>query len=131
MDHDLIRAMASASSGMGAQSLRLRLVGENVANADTPGYHRKTVSFETALDRVNGAQLVEPGRVRLDRSEMRKEHDPAHPLADEDGLVTYSNVNTLIEMADAREAQRSYQANLSIFDQARRMYGSMLDLLRR
>lgn len=131
MASDFIKTMATASSGMGAQSLRLRIVGENVANAQTPGYHRKTVSFETALDERTGATRVEPGRVRLSQSELSKDYDPSHPLADADGLVTYSNVNTLIEMADAREAQRSYEANVTIFDQARRMYSGMLDMLRR
>jgi flagellar basal-body rod protein FlgC len=83
------------------------------------------------LDRSLGVSTVEPGRVRLDDSPMRQTYDPGNPLADEHGLVTYSNVSTLIEIADAREANRSYQANLTIFDQARRMYGGMLDLLRR
>ena len=129
--HDLKRAMASAASGMSAQSLRLRLVGENVANADTPGYRRKTIAFETAVDHASGARLVSPGDVRLDRSAPREVYEPGHPLADERGVVTYSNVEPVIELADSREAGRSYEANLKIFDQARRMYGSMLDLLRR
>jgi flagellar basal-body rod protein FlgC len=131
MSNELTRAMASAASGMGAQSLRLRLIGENVANADTPGYHRKTIAFRDRFDAELGAMRVEPGRVRLSRAEMKQDYDPGHPLADADGLVTYSNVSTLIEIADAREAQRSYEANLSVFDQARRMYAGMLDLLRR
>jgi len=131
MSSELTRAMTTAASGMGAQSLRLRLVGENVANADTPGYHRKTVAFRESVDAATGATRVEPGRVRLSEAPLSKEHDPAHPLADEKGLVTLSNVNTLIEIADAREAQRSYEANLTVFDQARRMYSGMLDLLRR
>jgi len=129
--HDLERAMAAAASGMGAQSLRLRLVGENVANVDTPGFQRKTVSFETELDRARGVARVIPAQVTLDRSPMREALDPGHPLADERGIVSYSNVDPLIEMADAREAHRSYRANLTIFDQARRMYAGMLDLLRR
>ncbi|MBK0398111.1 flagellar basal body rod protein FlgC [Limibaculum sp. M0105] len=129
--HDLKRAMMSAASGMSAQSHRLRLIGENVANADTPGYHRKTVSFETQLDRVSRAAQVSPGPVRLDGTAPRQVFEPGHPLADQDGMLTLSNVDPLIELADAREAQRSYEANLNIFDQARRMAGSMLDLLRR
>jgi len=129
--HDLMKAMASASSGMSAQSMRLRLIGENVANADTPGFHRKKVSFETALDRATGVQTVRPGPVRFDRSPMREDYDPGHPMADARGIVAYSNVNTLIEIADAREAQRSYEANVTLFDQARRMYAGMLDMLRR
>jgi len=126
-----MKAMQSASSGMRAQSVRLRLIGENVANADTPGYRRKQISFGEAVDRASGASLVEPGRMRLDRSEPRESYEPGHPLADAQGMVRYSNVDTLIEIADAREANRSYQANLNIFDQARRMYAGVLDLIRR
>ncbi len=129
--HDLVKAMSSAASGMGAQSMRLRLIGENLANSDTPGFHRKRVSFEQALDRATGAETVRPGRVNLDQSPMRESYEPGHPLADARGIVTYSNVDPLIEIADAREAHRSYEANLSLFDQARRMYGAMLDLIRR
>jgi flagellar basal-body rod protein FlgC len=128
---ELFKAMFSASDGMRAQSVRLRLIGENVANSDTPGYHRKQVSFETVLDRASGASTVKPGRVRLDPSPFRESYEPGHPLADAQGIVSFSNVNTLIEIADAREANQSYQANLTIFDQARRMYGGVLDLLRR
>lgn len=129
--HDLKRAMASAASGMSAQGHRLRLIGENVSNADTPGYRRKTVAFEAEIDRATRAAIVRPGPVALDASAPRQVYEPGHPLADAHGMVTYSNVDPLIELADAREAHRSYEANLNIFDQARRMYGSMLDLLRR
>lgn len=128
---DIVKAMVAAAGGMRAQSLRLRLIGENVANADTPGYHRKKVAFEQAIDRASGATTVQPGRIRLDASAFRESYDPGHPLADARGIVRHSNVNPLIELADAREANRSYQASLVIFDQARRMYGGVLDLLRR
>ncbi len=129
--HDLLKAMTSAASGMRAQSVRLRLIGENVANADTPGFQRKQVSFERAVDARSGAETVRPSRVDLSEKPAREVYEPGHPLADDRGIVTFSNVDTLIEMADAREANRSYQANLSLFDQARRMYGATLDLLRR
>lgn len=128
---ELKNSMKAAASGMGAQSYRLRILGENIANADTPGFHRKTVSFVNAFDRATGVTEVKPGQVSLDQSDLRQSYEPGHPLANERGLVTLSNVNPLIELADAREAQRSYQANLSIFDQARRMHSSTLDLLRR
>lgn len=128
--HDLIKAMSASASGMRAQGVRLRLVGENVANADTPGFHRKLVSFEAAVDARTGANTVQPGPVTLSPRQMRESYEPGHPLADARGIVSYSNVDTLIEIADAREAQRSYQANVTVFDQARRMYSSMLDLLR-
>lgn len=128
---DIVKAMKVAASGMNAQGFRLRIVGENIANADTPGFQRKTVSFANELDRALGVKQVRPDRVQLDQSDARQTYDPGHPLADERGVVSLSNVNPLIEIADAREAQRSYQANLSIFDQARRMSSSTLDLLRR
>lgn len=127
---DLLRSMASASSGMEAQSSRLRLVSENIANADTPGYHRKTITFEEAfLD--SDARAVVPGQILLDRSELEQVHDPSHPLADGEGYYDGSNVDLMIEMADARESRRSYEANLRMFDQSRNMLNSLFDLLRR
>ena len=128
---DLMKAMKIAGSGMNAQSFRLRIVGENIANVDTPGFQRKTVSFANEVNRLTGTAEVKPDQVSLDQSDARLSYEPGHPLANERGLVTLSNVNPLIEIADAREAQRSYQANLSMFDQARRMRSSLLDLLRR
>jgi len=128
---ETVNAMKVAAAGMRAQSFRLRVVGENVANADTPGYHRKTVSFMNEFDRATGTTRVRLDRVRLDQTDPRESYEPGHPLANARGMVTLSNVNPLIEIADAREAQRSYQANLSIFDQARRMHSATLDLIRR
>ena len=123
--------MKIAAAGMRAQSYRLRIVGENVANADTPGYRRKTISFAEEVSRVSGVRQVQAGQVRLDQRPPRESHEPGHPLADARGMVKLSNVNPLIEIADAREAQRSYEANLKIFDQSRKMATSLLDLLRR
>ncbi len=128
---EILKAMKTAASGMGAQSLRLRIVGENIANADTAGFQRKTVSFESEVDRALGVNRVVPGPVRLDERPVRETYSPGHPLADERGILALSNVDPLVEIADAREAQRSYQANLTIFDQARRMASGTLDLLRR
>ena len=127
---DLTRTMAASASGMAAQSARLRIVSENIANADTPGYHRKLVPFESFVA-APGTQGVRTGRMYLDRTELTEIHDPSHPLADADGSYDGSNVNLVIEIADAREAQRSYEANLRMFDQARKMTNSVLDLLRR
>jgi flagellar basal-body rod protein FlgC len=112
---------------MEAQAMRLRHVSENVANADTPGYQRKIVSFEEEMR----TGLVETGPVQLDRSAGARVHDPAHPMADDTGYYDGSNVDLVIEIADAREAQRSYEANLRLFDQARQMTQSLFDLLRR
>lgn len=129
--NDFLRSMSVAASGMNAQGYRLRLVSENVANADTPGYHRKTVSFNNVFDRSSGAARVEVGRIALDRAPLEERYDPSNPLADESGYVRLSNVNLVTEMADGREANRSYEANLATFQQARRMYSSLLDLLKR
>jgi len=124
---DLMTSLSLAASGMEAQASRLRHVSENIANADTPGYHRKTISFREEME----SGVVIPGPVRLDRSELQKIYDPGHPLADESGHYDGSNVDLVIEIADAREAQRSYEANLRMFDQARQMAQSLFDLLRR
>ena len=124
---DLLNSLALSASGMQAQASRLRHVSENIANADTPGYHRKVISFREQLD--SGA--VRTGAVRLDQSDLEKIYDPGHSLADDTGHYDGSNVDLVIEIADAREAQRSYEANLKLFDQARQMTQSLFDLIRR
>jgi flagellar basal-body rod protein FlgC len=128
---DLAATLALSASGMKAQSQRLRYVSENIANADTPGYRRKSAPFESvyAFGRATGE--VETGRIRLDRSELTRIYAPGHPLADESGHYDGSNVDLVVEIADAREAQRSYEANLKMFDQSRQMQRSLLELLRR
>lgn len=128
---DLFSTFAIASSGMDAQSRRLRHVTENIANADTPGYRRKSIDFSSQFDRARGVTTVATGPVKLDRSELPRIYDPGHALADADGYYRGSTVNTMVEMADAREAGRSYEANLAMFDQARQMSQSLIDLLRR
>lgn len=129
--NDFLKSMSAAASGMNAQGFRLRVVSENVANADTPGYHRKTISFDDVFDSSSGAARVEVGGVNFDNSPLEERYDPANPMADEAGYVKMSNVNLIMEMADGREANRSYEANLATFQQARRMYSSLLDLLKR
>ncbi len=126
---DFLDALSITSSGLRAQAARLRHVSENIANADTPGYRRKTVSFEQELSGAEGA--VSTGRVNLDSSELERIYDPSHPMADETGHFDGSNVNLIIEIADAREAQRSYEANLKMFEQTKRMSSSLLELLRK
>ncbi len=120
-----------AASGMKAQASRLRLVSENMANTDTPGFRRKTASFEQELAKLETMGAVKQGRVRLDQSELTRKYDPSHPMADDTGYYDGSNVNIIVEIADAREAQRSYDANLKMFEQTRKMSSSVLDLLRR
>lgn len=128
---DLLKTMASSVSGMAAQSARLRLATENIANADTPGYRRKIVPFEQVAGGGDGQGSVRTGRVQLDQSELNRVYEPGHPLSGKDGYFDGSNVDLMIEIADSREAQRSYEANLRMFDQARQMTSSLLELLRR
>ncbi|RMD89263.1 MAG: flagellar basal body rod protein FlgC [Alphaproteobacteria bacterium] len=127
----LLESLRQAAGGMRAQSARLQVVSENIANADTPGYRRKTISFERHADMAERPAVVSPGPVRLDESPLRKVFDPGHPLAGPDGSYLGSNVELMVELADAREAQRSYEANLRMFDQARQMSASLLELLRK
>ncbi len=129
--NSFVNSMSAAASGMRAQGFRIRVVSENIANNDTPGYHRKLISFNNAFDNKTNMNLVDVGRMSLDNSELQEKYDPAHPMADENGIVKMSNVNLMVEMADGREASRSYEANLATFQQARQMYSSLLDILRR
>ena len=124
-------ALDVTTSGLKAQASRLRHVSENISNADTPGYRRKLVSFDTAFGNGQSAASVEVGRVRLDQTALERVYDPTHPMADENGYYRGSNVDLLIELGDAREAQRSYEANLKVFEQTRKMSSSLLELLRR
>jgi flagellar basal-body rod protein FlgC len=128
---DFSSARSVSASGMQAQAQRLRHLSENISNADTPGYRRKLVSFDTALGQGDRVSKVEVGRVHLDQSELSQVYDPTHPMADETGQYSGSNVDLLLELADAREAQRSYEANLKMFDQARKMSSGLMQLLRR
>ncbi len=125
--NDLSSTLSVAASGMRAQSERLRHVSENIANADTPGYRRKLVPFLAEAE----SGRVTVGPVRLDRRDPERIHDPSSPLADASGYYDGSNVDLVIEIADAREAQRSYDANLRLFDQARQMTQSLFEILRR
>ena len=124
-------SLSVSSSGLQAQADRLRHISENIANADTPGYRRKTVSFQSVAGTTGESGAVQAGPVRLDRSELPMIHDPSHPLADESGHYRGSNVSLVVEIADAREAQRSYEANLKMFDQTRQMSSSLRELLKR
>ncbi|TGD61846.1 flagellar basal body rod protein FlgC [Tabrizicola sp. WMC-M-20] len=125
-----------AASGLRAQSERLKIVAENVANAGStstaPGgdpYRRKTIAFEEMLDDAIGASMVRVANIGRDKGDFTLRLDPAHPAADADGLVKMPNVNALLEMGDMREAQRSYEANLNMLEAGRKMRNQMLDLL--
>lgn len=129
--NSFIKAMSAAASGMRAQGFRMRVVSENIANADTPGYHRKKLSFDNIFNASTGVNQVKAGRLSLDQSPLEMTYDPSHPMADDSGNVEMSNVNVMIEMADGREASRSYEANLAMFQQARKMYSGLLNILNR
>jgi flagellar basal-body rod protein FlgC len=133
----LSAALKVASSGLGAQSERLRVVSENLANAqstgDGPGadpYRRKTITFVAELDRASGVSLVDIGSIGRDQSTFPMEFQPGNEAADEKGYVKMPNVNVLIEMADMTEANRSYQANLQVIKQARDLISMTIDLMR-
>lgn len=133
----LTAALKISASGLQAESTRLRIVSENMANArstgDVPGadpYRRQTISFSAEVDRASGASLVEIQRLGTDDSEFSVEFDPGNPAADEKGMVKLPNVNILIEMADMREANRSYEANLQTIKQSRELISATIDLLR-
>lgn len=123
--------MAVAGSAMRAQALRVRLASENLANAQSPEYQRRTVQFDvTNPSDMPDVDFVAIKSIKRDQSEFTRKYDPSNPMADKEGYVNLSNVNGLIEATDATEAHRNYEANLSMFDQARTMYSRMIDLLR-
>ncbi|WP_170565124.1 flagellar basal body rod protein FlgC [Ruegeria atlantica] len=126
---DFSHSLSVSASALRAQAARLRHVSENISNADTPGYRRKTVPFEAV--NKDGKETVQTGRITLDRRALSRIYDPSHPMADDTGHYRGSNVDLMIEIADAREAQRSYEANLKMFDQTRQMSSSLMDLLRK
>jgi flagellar basal-body rod protein FlgC len=130
-------AIRIGGAGLEAQSARLRIVSENMANArstgSTPGakpYARKVVSFESEVDRAAGVNLVRVKSIGIDRAPFQVEYEPGNPAADAGGFVKLPNVNLLIEMADMREATRSYEANLQVVKQGRELVSMTLDLLR-
>ena len=135
---DPLRAVGNiAASALRAQSERMRVVAENVANSFStsvkPGedpYRRKMVSFETAIDSETEAAIVRLGEISFDQSEFNIRYEPSHPAADENGFVKYPNVNPLLEMSNLREASRSYEANLTMLTNAREMRRALIDLLK-
>jgi flagellar basal-body rod protein FlgC len=137
MGDALISAMKTSASGLAAQSMRLRIISENLANAQstgsTPGsdpFRRKTIAFGAELDRLSGAALVGVKAVQGDESPFKLEFDPGNPAANSAGYVKMPNVNLILEMADMREATRSYESNLQVIKQSREMISMTIDLLR-
>ena len=134
---DLMESLMISAAGMRAQGQRLRVVAENLANADSVSevsggdpYRRKTISFKNQLDRELGMETVQVSKVGEDPSDFRMKYDPGNPAADGKGYVKLPNVNSLIEMSDMREAQRSYEANLKAIEVARNMLQRTIDLIR-
>src|SRR6185312_3693096 len=134
---DFIKTMTIAAFGLRAQAGRMRIISENIANADStpssPGadpYRRKIPTFQSEFDRAVGARVVEMGKVETDTSDFRLKYDPGHPSADKNGNVRYPNVNPLIEMTDMREAQRSYEANVNVITATRRMLQRTIEILK-
>jgi flagellar basal-body rod protein FlgC len=134
---DFFRTLAIAASGLRAQSGRMHIISENIANADstpsTPGadpYRRKIPTFQTEFDRALDVNLVELGTVETDKSAFQMKHEPGHPAADKNGNVKYPNVNPLLEMTDMREAQRTYEANINVITATRRMIQRTIDILK-
>ncbi|MBO6826178.1 MAG: flagellar basal body rod protein FlgC [Sneathiella sp.] len=134
---DLLKSMKISASGMKAQGERMRIISENLANKDSIGatpdqdpYRRKVVTFANVLDREIDAQKVVVDKVTEDKSEFGSRFDPNHPAADEDGYVKIPNVNSLVEVMDMKETQRSYQANLGAIDASKKMIMQTLEILR-
>ena len=134
---DFLKTLTIAASGLRAQAGRMRIISENIANADsTPQragadpYRRKIATFRSELDRTFDTQLVELGKVQTDSSDFRLKYEPGHPAADVNGNVKYPNVNSVIELTDMREAQRSYEANINVISATRRMIQRTIDILK-
>ena len=135
--NDFLRSMSIATSGLRAQAGRMRVISENIANADSTAktaggdpYRRKVPTFSSELDRALDSRVVTLGKIKPDNSEFRIKHEPGNPAADANGNVKYPNVNSLVETTDMREAQRSYEANLNIISATRRMIQRTLDILK-
>lgn len=134
---DFFASLKIAATGLHAQTARMRVIAENLANADSAGktpeeepYRRRIPTFEAVMDSEAGGKVVEIGRLAYDMSDFQSRYEPGHPAADEHGYVRYPNVNSLVEAMDMREAQRTYEANLNMITTTRQMMGSTLDILR-
>ncbi len=138
MPSDVLNAMKISASGMRTQGTRIRVISENVANAnttgDTPGadpYRRQTISFKNEMDKELGVRRVEVDNIEKDmETPFLLRYEPSHPAADDKGYVKYPNMNAMVEVMDVREAQRSYEANLGMIQQSREIMQRTIDLLR-
>ena len=134
---DITTALTISARGMQAQTTRLRVIAENLANQDTTGskpgaepYRRRTVTFANAVDRAAGTETVRVRKVGRDQTEFPLRYDPGHPAADAKGYVRTPNVNPMVEVMDMREAQRSYSANLNVMQVSRSMLSRAIEMLK-
>lgn len=134
---DIIKTMRISGAGMRVQGERLRVIAQNLANANSlpqePGgkpYQRKIITFKNELDRNLGLKTIRVAKIQADKSDFGKRYEPSHPASDPNGYVLTPNVNSMVEMSDMREAQRSYEANLNVIKASKSMLNSMIDLLR-
>jgi len=134
---EIVNSLYIAASGMKAQSDRLRIISQNIANVDSeptqPGelpYRRKIISFRNELDKTMGVELVKVSRYDTDKSEFGKRYDPGHPAADEKGYVQTPNVNSMIELVDMKEARRAYEANVDVIEVSKEMLSQTVNMLR-
>lgn len=137
MASDLNQTLNVSATGMDAQTTRLRVIAENIANQDTTGssagadpYRRKTITFESTMDRAAGVETVQVKSIGVDSSDLPLRYDPANPASNTEGYVKLPNVNSFIEVMDMREAERSYSANLSVMQATRSMLNKTIDLLK-
>ena len=134
---DLMDSIHVSSAGLAAQSARLKVVAQNIANAESVGtrdgadpYRRQTISFKEVMDSDAGIKTVKANKIGTDKSDFVKKYEPTNPQADKDGFVMYPNVNPIMEMVDMREAKRGYEANLNVIDASKSMYGDTINLLK-
>ena len=134
---DFLSSLKIAATGLHAQNARMRIIAENIANADSAGktpdedpYRRRIPTFQAVMDADAGGQIVEIGKIALDLSDFESRYEPGHPAADARGYVKYPNINTLVESMDMREAQRTYEANLNVVTVTRSMLGRTIDILK-
>jgi flagellar basal-body rod protein FlgC len=134
---DLNKALAISAAGMNAQTTRLRVIAENLANQDSTSsqaggapYRRKTVTFATTMDQAAGTDTVKIGKIGTDKAEFPKRYDPSNPAADAQGYVRLPNVNSFVELMDMREAEHSYSANLAVLQSTRSMLTRTIDMLK-
>ena len=128
--------MAVAASGLRAQTDRMKVIAENIANANSTSpvkgadpYRRKIATVTQNFDSELGATLVKPGKPLPDKSDFKSQYDPGNPTADAQGYVKLPNVDSLVEIMDMREAQRSYEADLSVMESTKQMLAKTVDLL--